>query len=130
MPDKASRSAGRSLRASVIDGPGHDRLDPPQGRVAESDQEPVGREDLRGPRPVREGVVDRGEGRDDPVPRIVGQPGVRTLVRVLLDQEERRSSLTCTWWYRMVAPIPAAGRRMVSFSQPSRSMSRRAALRV
>lgn len=34
--------------------------------------------------------MDRGERRDDPVPRLAGQSWVRNLVRVLLDQEEQQ----------------------------------------
>src|SRR3954451_5809115 len=49
-----------------------------------------------------------------------------------LSRRSSRSSLSRTWWYSVVVPMPssAASRRTVSFSQPSRSMSRRAAARI
>jgi hypothetical protein len=37
-----------------------------------------------------EAVVQRDRGRDDPVARLVGQVGLRDLVRVLVEQQEQQ----------------------------------------
>ena len=72
--------------ASVVDGSGHDGFDHPQGRFAEEADETVGCEDLGGPRPGCEGIVHRGGGRDDAVPRLAGQIGGRDLAGVFVEQ--------------------------------------------
>ncbi|GAB3890622.1 hypothetical protein GCM10027612_35130 [Microbispora bryophytorum subsp. camponoti] len=87
VPDVAEDVHGLFGCASVVDGSGHDGFDHPH-RFAEPADEPVGREDLRGPRPGREGVVDQGGGRDDALSRLAGQVGSRDLVRVFGDQQK------------------------------------------
>ena len=81
VPDAAEDVDGLYGRAPAVDGSGHDGFDHPQGRFAEEADETVGGEDLGGPRPGGEGIVHRGGGSDDAVPRLAGQVGVRDLVR-------------------------------------------------
>jgi hypothetical protein len=56
---------------------------------AEEADEAVGGEDVSCPRPRSQGVVHRGGGDDDAVPRLTGQVRIRDLLHVLVEQQEQ-----------------------------------------
>ena len=76
--------------------------------------------------------MQREGGRDDAVPCIAGQVGLRDLVRVLVEQEEQQVLLVPYVVVEGRGPDADLGGQPADgqLSQPSRSMSRRAAARI
>lgn len=103
VPDAAEDVDALIGCAPVVVGARHDGFDHPHGRFVEEADETVGREDLRGPRPGREGVAHRGGGRDDALARLTGQRGTPDLLDVVVEQQEQQVVL--------VADVVVQGRR-------------------
>jgi Major Facilitator Superfamily len=89
-PDAAEEADGLCRRASAVDRPRHDGFDHPEGRLAEAAEEAVDREDLGGPRPDGEGVVDRDGRNDNAVPRLAGKIGTHGLLDVFVEQLDQQ----------------------------------------